>query len=176
MRATSLLLAAPLVASTFATAAAAAGLESAGNTDGVLTWRLGTLQPGQAAREVVLFAFDRSPEAVLARLDDARRQFGAGLPASGVAPPSEAPAKVWLRNEATDFALEGPCFFRWRIERQALAGPTGGQLSQFTWYVHYTDSAGPHRAGTPHEGDSTPENLTIAEPLRPLGACPSIRR
>ncbi len=145
------------------------GLESAGNTDGVLTWRPGLLEKGQSAREVVIFAFDGSAEGVARRVEEARRLFAvsASPPAAEGGP---APAKVWIQNDSTDFALEGPCFFRWRIERQSLAGPRGGQLSQFTWYVHYEDGEGRHRAGTPQDGDSTPENLRIVEPVRPLGA------
>jgi len=146
---------------------AAAGLDSAGNTDGVLTWRLGALTQGKSAREVVLFAFDSSPEAVAKRLEAARKQF-ATLPEPPAVRKPGAP-KVWIRNDATDFALEETGYFRWRNERQALAGSHGGQLSQFTWYVHYQDAAGGHRAGTPHVDPSTPENLRIVEPVRPLG-------
>jgi hypothetical protein len=53
----------------------AAGLQSAGNTDGVLTWRLGSLAKGQWAREVVLFAFANSPDAAAQQVEAARRQF-----------------------------------------------------------------------------------------------------
>ncbi len=145
----------------------AAGLESAGNTDGVLTWRVGTVEQGKPAREVVLFAFDHSPDGVVKHLETARRQF-AKMPAPATAAHAPAAPKVWIENGTTDFALEGPCFFRWRVERQALRCARGGQLSQFTWYVHYRDAAGEHRAGTPHDGDSTPENLRIVEPVRSL--------
>jgi len=145
---------------------AATGLESAGNTDGVLTWQLGSLKKGQSAREVVLFAFEPSADRVKGRLDDAQRQFATAIPMTFPARNDPAPPKVWITNGVTDFALEAPCFFRWRVERQALRCPRGGQLSQFTYYVHYRDAAGEHRAGIPHEGDSTPENLTIVEPAR----------
>jgi len=148
----------------------AAGLESAGNVDGVLTWRLGTVARQKPAREVVLFAYDDSPQAVLKRIDAARRQLAQGKP--GASPPSggPAPAKVWIQNGTTDFALEGPCFFRWDIEgRQALRCARGGQLSQFTWYVHYRDRGQTRRAGTPHYPDSVPENLRVVEPVRALG-------
>ncbi len=148
---------------------AAASLESAGNTDGVLTWRLGTLEPGKSAREVVLFAFGNSAEEVVERLDAARAQF-----AKPMAPPTPSSAgaaaseHVWIKNEVTDFALQGTGFFRWDVGgRQSLACSHGGQISQFTYYVHYRDQAGEHRAGTPHIEASTPENLRIVEPLRP---------
>ena len=146
---------------------AAAGLESVGNTDGVLTWRLGVLEKGKTARHIVLFAFDESHGKLVRRLDAARRHFGT-LPVPATAS-GDAAQPVWLGNEATDFALEGTGFFRWRMKRQALRCPRGGQLSQFTWYVHYRDGDGPHRAGTPHVGDSTPENLRVVEPVRLLG-------
>ena len=117
----------------------AAGLQSAGNTDGVLTWRLGTLAKQQSVREVVLFAFDKSPEAVLRHLEAARRQFAQPLPPPSSVPVGAPKAQVWIANAATDFALEGPCFFRWdNGGRQALRCARGGQLSQFTWYLHYT--------------------------------------
>jgi len=48
--------------------------------------------------------------------------------------------------------------------------PAGGQLSQYTFYVHYRDSSGEHRAGTPQEGDTTPENLRILDPPRNASA------
>ena len=150
-------------------AAEAAGAEAFGNTDGVLTWRPGTLAPGQSAREVVLFAFDTSHADVARRLEAARRRF-ADMPAPSAASPSgPAPAKVWIKNETTDFALEGPCYFRWRLVRQGLACAQGGQLSQFTYYLHYQDAEGNHRAGVPHEGDETPENLRVVEPVHALG-------
>jgi hypothetical protein len=144
----------------------AAGLDSAGNTDGVLTWHIGDLESGKSARRVVLFVFDNSYEEMTKRLETARRQFAElpDPPALSVTTP--APPKVWIKNDATDFALEGPCFFRWRLERQSLACANGGQLSQFTYYVHYQDGDGRHRAGVPQDGDSTPENLRIVAPAR----------
>ena len=53
-----------------------AGLNSMGNTDGVLTWSLGTLAPGKTARHVVLLSYDKSHEALAERLDAARKHFG----------------------------------------------------------------------------------------------------
>lgn len=146
----------------------AQGLESAGNTDGVLTWTLGDLPPGGSARQVVLLTYGAWPEELQARLAAARDQYAAELPAAPAPDAGEPPSKVWIANESTDFALEGPCFFRWRLERQALACARGGQLSQFTWYVHYTDAVGSHRAGTPQDGDSTPEDLVIEQAPRAL--------
>jgi len=148
----------------------AAGLESAGNVDGVLTWRLGTIAKEKPARKVVLFAYDGSPEAVLKRIEAARRQFAESRPAARPPSAAAAAAKVWIQNGTTDFALEGPCFFRWDVQgRQALRSGRGGQLSQFTWYAHYQDRRGSHRAGTPHYPESIPENLRVVEPVRTLG-------
>ncbi|NCO93055.1 MAG: hypothetical protein COZ06_27785 [Armatimonadetes bacterium CG_4_10_14_3_um_filter_66_18] len=143
----------------------AAGLDAAGNTDGVLTWRLGDLAKGQSVRQVVLFAFDASPDALAKRLEAARQRFA--KPTEPARPAAEAPVvpKVWIKNDTTDFALEGPGFFRWRLERQSLACAQGGQLSQFTYYVHWRDGEGEHRAGIPNEGDSAPENLQITQPV-----------
>jgi hypothetical protein len=151
----------------------AEGLESMGNTDGVLTWRLGTLEKDKPVREVVLFAFDSSPDAVARRLDEARCRF-AQASAEPHPGSSGSAAKVWIDNGTTDFALEGPCFFRWRMQRQALRCAGGGQLSQFTWYVHYRDAKGQRRAGTEHVDASIPENLEIVEPVRAASATEAV--
>jgi hypothetical protein len=144
-------------------------LESFGNTDGVLTWRLGTLARDRPVREVVLFAFDRSADGVARRLDGARRQFETSAPLPSAPAGERAMPEVWIGNATTDFALQGPAFFRWDwTKRQGLRGPRGGQLSQFTWYIHYRDRDGERRAGTPHSDKSTPEGLRIVEPVRKL--------
>jgi hypothetical protein len=143
-------------------ACAGAGLASAGNTDGLLTWRLGDLGPGASAREVVLFAFGPSAEAAAKALADARSQF-ADLTAPP-APPADAkpPAIAWIAGDATDFALEGPAHFFWEGGRQSLTAKAGGQLSRFAWYLHYSDGA-PRRAGTPI-GNRETENLRVVAP------------
>jgi len=144
-----------------------AGLEAGGNTDGVLTFSLGDLAPGGTVRPRAIFAFDTSYEGVAQRLDAARRSSlegasdGAGTPVSL--------DKVWVDNGVTDFALEGPGYFRWRMERQALRCAQGGQLSQFTWYVHYTDGTIRKRAGIANDGDDPPENLRTTGPLLRYG-------
>jgi len=145
---------------------AAAGVESMGNTDAVLTWRIGTIEPGQSAREVVLFAFDKSHEAVLKHLEKARERFAA-LPDPGPAASVDpAPQVVWIKNDVTDFPLAGPGHFFWEGLRQGLTCPKGGQLSRFGYYVHYDDGAS-RRAGTPIT-DHTPENLRIVQPILPV--------
>ncbi len=147
----------------------AGGLDAFGNTDGVLTWDLGRLEPGGTATEAVLLVYGPSYDGLLERLEAVRKRFG-GTPDRPDAElrGSSAPP-VWIANEATDFALEGPGLFRWRMERQALRAAEGGQLSQFTWYVHYRDADGERRAGTPHVGESTPENLAVVEPVAAVG-------
>ena len=131
-----------------------AGLESVGNTDGVLTWRLGTLEVGKTAREMVLFVFDQSVETAGQRLQATRARLATlPEPPSGTAAGASANT-VWITNGTTDFALEGACLFRWRMQRQSLACAQGGQLSQFAWYLHYEDADGPHRAGTINDGEA----------------------
>ncbi|MGQ9592493.1 MAG: HzsA-related protein, partial [Planctomycetota bacterium] len=166
-----------------------AGLESYGNADGVLTWRLGTLEGGASAREVVFFLHAASADALARALEEARAAWAredavsgspaarlreAGCPAEP-APEAQGAAdsrgslgqpRAWIENGATDFALEGPGFFRWRMERQALRSERGGQLSQFTYYIHYYDAAGEHRAGIPHVGESELENLRVLDAAR----------
>ncbi len=56
---------------------AAERLDSLTNTDGVLTWKLGSLEPGKSVRQVVLFTFDDSYEKVASLLEQARREFRA---------------------------------------------------------------------------------------------------
>ena len=104
-------------------AAAAPGLESVGNTDGGLTWQLGTVQPGAVAREVVLFVYGPSYEQLAKILAQARTEF-AGLTAPPAAGQSES--VVWIRNDTTDFALEAPGSFFWEGNRQSLRCPAGG--------------------------------------------------
>ena len=58
-----------------ASAAGADGLESLGNTDGILTWHLDSLGPGDSARETVIFAYTKSRKKLLTLLESARRDF-----------------------------------------------------------------------------------------------------
>jgi len=48
-----------------------AGVDSTGNTDGILTWQVGPLPPGKSDRQVVLFAFGGSPGEVAGYLETA---------------------------------------------------------------------------------------------------------
>lgn len=155
------------------------GAAAAGNVDGVLTWRLGGLEPGKSARSVALLAFDKSADDATRRLEKARERFvrlpslraandAAAPTRSGGADP-RPPGQVWVRSDHTDFALEDTGYFRWDLTRQSLAGAQGGQLSQFVWYVHYGDADGRHRAGAPNVGESPVENLQVVEPIRRLG-------
>jgi hypothetical protein len=155
-------------------AASDPGLESAGNTDGVLTWQVTSLEPGNSARVIVLFVFDSSPETAAQRLAATRAAFAKPTMPGPADVSTPVPSKVWIRNETTDFALEGAGFFRWRLQRQSLAGPQGGQLSQFAWYVHYEDATGSHRAGTINDGEPEVENLRLVEPVRSLGETQSV--
>ena len=103
-----------------------AGLDSGGNTDGVLTWRLGKVEAGRSVREVVLFAFDSSHEKVAKRVQQARREF-ANLPDPPPVPAGAGPQPTaWIKNDSTDFALEGPGHFFWEGKRQSLTSKRGG--------------------------------------------------
>ncbi len=149
----------------------AAGIEAMGNTDGVLTWRLGTLAAGESAREIVLFAYADSHAELCAVVEKARAAFAAlpGAEALDFGPSASIEPPVWIANGVTDFALGWTGFFRWDLtQRQALACARGGQLSQFTYFVHFWDDEGRHRAGTPQYDASAPENLRVVEPVRAL--------
>jgi len=143
------------------------GLVAAGNVDGVLTWELGALAPGESSRNVLLFMFDESHDALLDRARAAREQWSEPPEPAPVEGP--APEKAWITNGATDFALERTGYFSWRSVRQALGCDRGGQLSQFSYYVHWRDAAGEHRAGNNYHEDETPDNLVIVEPMRAAG-------
>ena len=155
-------------------AAHADGLAATGNTDGLLTWRLGELAPGQSKAEVVLFAFDASHEKLKALVAEARREF-ASLPDPGQ-PTGPSEPVVWLKSEATDFALEPTGAFFWEgWHRQALACGVpragerpGGQLSRLAYYLHYDDGQ-PRRAGIPIASGPKSEGLRVVEPARPFG-------
>jgi hypothetical protein len=142
---------------------------SAGNVDGVLTWNLGSLEPGASTRHVLLFAFDESHERLVARLDAVRQQFAEPTTPGAVDANAPAPEKAWIANEATDFALERTGYFSWRSVQQALRCDRGGQLSQYSYYVHWRDDTGEHRAGNPYHEDETPDNLAVVEPMRTAG-------
>ena len=146
-----------------------AGIDSTGNTDGILTWQIGSVVPGESARQVVLFAFGASHRDVVNHLDAARERF-ATLPdlsaAASAASDKPAAELVWIQNDTTDFALSGPGHFFWEGRRQGLACPKGGQLSRFGYYLHYHDGTA-RRAGTPITGRQ-PERLRVLQPVRPI--------
>jgi len=167
------LLAVVATVSVMGAAAHGDGLESMGNTDSVLTWHVGAIEPGKSHTEVVVFAFAKSHAELKPVLEQARKEFAA-LPAP--AEPTGEPAKVvWLKSAATDFAVEANGAFFWeKWQRQSLACPDGGQLSRLSFYVHYHDGA-PRRAGIPIGGvsDAT-ERLRVVEPTRPCGAAEAV--
>ncbi len=141
----------------------AAGIEATGNVDGLLTWRVGELAPGESNRQVVLFAYADSYGALTKRLA-AARQWAATVTEPPVRQTDEpAPAIAWIRNELTDFALAGPGHFFWEGQRQTLASGQSGQLSRFGYYVHYRDGI-ERRCGTPINRKQ-PENLGIVQPI-----------
>ena len=147
-----------------------AEVDSTGNTDGILTWWVGSLPPGKSDRQVVLFAFGGSPGEVAGHLAAARKRF-ATLPHPEGTPPDatsdgSAPEIVWIKNDTTDFALSGPGHFFWEGRRQSLTGPQGGQLSRFGYYLHYRNGA-VWRAGTP-VNNPQPENLRVLQPIRAI--------
>ena len=149
-----------------ASAAGGAGLASGGNTDGVLTWSLGRIEPGASARTVVLFAWAPGHKALRGALSTARKEF-ARLSEPPEAKAGQGASSVWVRNKQTDFALAGPGHWFWEDKRQALRCPRGGQLSRFGWYVHYDD----RRAGTPIAGSrGGGENLRIISPIAAAGS------
>jgi len=150
----------------------AAGIESTGNTDGLLTWEVGRLGAGETDRQMVLFAFAPEHGELVKRLDAARRRFAAWPDSNRPAADSSVSTIAWIKNDTTDFALAGPGHFFWEGQRQALTCPKGGQLSRFGYYVHYSDGT-PRRAGTPINANRL-DNLRVVEPIRPVGKSEAI--
>lgn len=139
---------------------AAAGLESTGNTDGVLTWTLATLEPGQSKAETVIFAYAETHEKLTATIKKARSDLSNSPAAPGNPKTSSI---VWIANDVTDFALDPAGSFFWENKRQSLKCSQGGQLSRFGYYIRYNDGA-PKRAGTSITKEGDLENLRIIEP------------
>jgi hypothetical protein len=111
-----------------------AGLSSEGNTDGVLTWQLGRIEPGRSTVRIVLFAYADSLEELTSALEAAKRKargLGGEAPAGGR---TEADI-AWLRNATTSFGLEPTGSFSAVGDGPALSG----QLYQFNWYIRYND-------------------------------------
>ncbi|MBI2298617.1 MAG: hypothetical protein HYU66_06640, partial [Armatimonadetes bacterium] len=149
-----------------ALAQAPPGSEAVGNTDGTLTWSLGDLQPGGSARCVVLFAWDKSFDELVRRLDAARR-WAAALPPVA-APAGSGEPVAWIGNDVTDFALDPRGAFFWESTRQALRCDAGGQLSRLGYALFYR-AGGAQRAGTSVTDRDGLHNLRVVSPVRPAG-------
>ncbi len=158
-----------------AASCAVANLQSAGNTDGVLTWKLGALSPGQSTRHVVLLCFADSQGKAADLLAQARRQLAEPSPAPATASGKAGRGIAWIGNDVTDFALEGAGSFWWEGARQALTCCNGGQLSRFGYYVHYNDGTA-RRAGTRITKKGALENLRVVEPIRTVGKTQAVGR
>ncbi len=144
----------------------AAGMDSIGNVDGVLTWHLGDIPVGESRSRTAILAWDADLEALVSRLQRVRKE--ADLPADGRPAAKQAGDVIWISSGVTDFALNDAGSFYWEGRRQALACPAGGQLSRFGYFAHYT-SGEPRRAGTIiARGDRAEENLRHASIRSPI--------
>jgi hypothetical protein len=119
-----------------ATAAGADGLESLGNTDGILTWHLDSLGPGDSAQETVIFAYTKSRKKLLPLLEAARRDLARQSGPLPIASDTNGSGVVWISNGVTDLALEANGSFFWEGKRQALTSERGGQLSRVHWKTY----------------------------------------
>ena len=115
-RGLSFLAAALLVFSTFHAldAEGVPGTAASGNVDGVLTWRLGEIGPGETASRTALFLEARGLTDALKSIGAARQEAGAAGPIENVQARLEANsqavdtaenAALWIENDRTDFAL-----------------------------------------------------------------------
>ena len=154
-----------------ATNVTAGGLESTGNTDGLLTWNLGQLEPSGSVKTTTLFAYADSYDKLLALLEKARADLKI-TPDSPPPPETTSSGIVWIKNALTDFALDADGAFFWEGNRQALKCTHGGQLSRFGYFVHYNDGKSKH-AGSSITKRGSLKNLRIIKPtqlLRPTQA------
>jgi hypothetical protein len=115
-------------------AAVIAEMSSEGNTDGVLTWQLGRIEPGGATVRTILFAYGDSLEELTSVLEEARQKTR-GLSGEAVADGNTQSEIAWLRNATTSFGLEPTGSFSAVGHGPALSG----QLHQFNWYIRYND-------------------------------------
>jgi len=148
--------------------AQARGLESTGNTDGVLTWSLGRLGAGQSRTRTVIFSYADSYAELLGRLKELRRAGRIEPDSSATCTVEQRSGIVRLRNGLTDIALGPNGAFFWEGTAQALGSSRGGQLSRLGYYIHYlSDVAG--GAGTSITRGGGLENLCIVEPAQAAG-------
>ena len=95
------------------------GQQSAGNTDGLLTWRLGALAAEETARRTVLIVHGPNRADTVARLDDARAHFRLGWSDNWAKDSTERTVaeeeNVWIKNPVTDFALAPDGAFFWEL-------------------------------------------------------------
>lgn len=144
----------------------AAGMESIGNVDGVVTWNLGDIPAGESRSRTAIVAWDADLGALVSRLQRARGE--ADLSADGKPATKQAGDVVWISSGVTDFALNDAGSFYWEGRSQALACPAGGQLSRFGYFAHYT-AGEPRRAGTIiSAGNRAEDNLRVAAPAEAL--------
>ncbi|MHC4112487.1 MAG: HzsA-related protein [Planctomycetota bacterium] len=148
--------------------AMAGGLESMGNTDGVLTWNLNTLKPGSSMKKTVIFAYADSRNKLVALLEQARSDLKNLSDSPRITSKTNGTGVVWIRNAATDFALGASGSFFWEGKLQALTCAHGGQLSRFGYYVRYNDDESKF-SGTSINKEGILENLRIIQPSRLLG-------
>lgn len=174
--------------------ACADGQQSAGNTDGLLTWRLGDLAAGQSARMTVLMVHGPDRSDAVTRLDGARAALRPGWSdswANDVAQPPDAGDKdVWIRNAATDFALAPDGAFFWEsgsvqsLHRAGSAKPigeewtppapdarkSGGQLSRLSFYLHYSQDGSRKHAGIKITDSPRLDGIKVVRPASRLAS------
>ena len=159
---------APVLAAIFlATTVIADGLDSTGNTDGLLTWNIGRLEPDKSAKKTVIFAYSESYNKLLALLEKVRDDLKNMPDSPKNAPKSTSSGIIWIQNSLTDFAMDAGGAFFWEGNRQALKCAHGGQLSRFGYYVHYNDGKS-RQAGTSITKRGSLENLRIIKPAQLL--------
>ncbi|HOX37396.1 MAG TPA: hypothetical protein PL033_05335 [Candidatus Brocadiia bacterium] len=146
------------------------GIESVGNADGVLTWELGSLEPGGKATVSVFLAYSASYK-VLVELKEGLLKEAAAFQKIGNDTQDAEPAPiVWISNAATDFALHSDGSFFWEGNRQSLRCERGGQLSRFGYSLNYDDGSA-RRAGVSVTKQGARENMEIVRPMGKASDC-----
>jgi len=163
-----------LIGFLLAAASPGAGLDFCGRVDGFLTWNIAAIEPGDSAKETVIFAYADTRDELIALLDRTRSELP-GLDTRSSTPAQESTGQIaWIENSHTNLALESCGAFSSSGKSKALKSEQGGQLREFGYLIHY-NGAQPSRAGTVMRSNRSRrivirkgqlENLRIVEPVR----------
>ena len=152
-------------------AAPVPGLEAWGNVDGVLTWHLGRLAPGETNRTTVLIGFADSRDDLIRAVAVAREKSGGewrvDTAAAGSQVAESPTAMSWLIGASADFALDARGAFNWEGHRQCLTNATARPVEPI--WVCASLSGGGEWRGPASGGRSEPVGERASGSVGPFG-------